>query len=901
MTYTPFTDMAARKYGKEKRDREEEQDTTVEIEDEARFNEQCFLIDNIARVAANNVAISESEQYRNFMMVQDDPVEATQMMIGKPGIEELFKLTPAQLALIVPKIRIFKEIPDNKSDNKAFVELAFEDRSNLQDIEKLTGSRKTRGSEIGLKSFSYKLTGKRPEEGGMANCTLELFFQNISSLLHPDKGDVTTGAASFRDLITLSQKKTQEDKKVSSETKKFRIQIIVGWAVPSDPKNALGFTKGQRAALDRTSTSLFLNLYKHDLDFREDGALTVTLYYSGAIEGAMREKGVDLLKLTKAGEAARNLRASLTAKEKAKTQAAGPSGKPSSIDDPLEASVLTEATNSIAGKKSRLRELYNTDKRGFLATPEGQRILLWNQESAEKTERYSRILKSISEKSRIWFVNVDSKNIRGFKKSMRELLKKAVNDASNLNKDERKSIADATKPYFVSKGGLSGKSTLTAKELEEITRDNYIKNRRIGLNAEGKVASVPFPKIQRKAGTNEKIDRAQKRMKETLKPHFVSAKDSKMSWTGTLTLAAKGGGEEAQEKHLGHLGKWDATAKTAYAEPGKLQLQFFYFGDLIEAALEIIEKKQIFKVLLGPFIFTDPRTGKSTILNLADIPISLNLFIMWWTRRVISSNKQHYYLGEFIKDVFSSLIKPALGADCFPDMESVVSSISMALLDAPKGRVKYLKGKRSRIEVDKEIDVGLSSKSHQLQKEYFFYIYVSSYAKSSLRGNYKEDIKRGIYHLSIGNERGLVKSVKFTKTDIPWKVEAEITNNSRDGSHQGGTTGAVLKSAVYDADIKMVGNSLFNLGTKVFLDTSTLGDGFDPRKENSWAKELGLGGYYTVATSEHFLSRDDYETEMRLRYESSGAKSEKHARVSKKALPDRYAQRDSKREISEKK
>jgi len=882
---------------------------SVEAEDKARFNEQCFLIDNLEYIGTHNLVISMVERYKNFQMIQDDPVMAQQLMIGKPGIKELFDLTPAQIALLVPKIRIYKVIYKNENDrDPEFKELVFEDHTSPPSIENLMSGRKQRGSEIGLKKFIYKLTGKQPAEGGMAECTLELFFQNISSLLHADAEDATTGAASFRDLITRNKDTVKKQKGQEINKRDFRIQIVVGWAIPPIPLKELGFTNELRRAIEKSSTSLFLHLKNHDLDFREDGSLVVTLSYEGAMEGEMRQSQVDLLRKTAKGQSAQQLREELTKAEKGKTSAAGPTGQGSKIDEAIKFSNWERLKSKFSKSKTRDEILEEMDARGLRNTPEFQRITLWRLESEDKTVRYSRIINSLYKSNKIWFVNVSSDHIRGFTEAQNRLLDKAVNNSTDLTDDERLKIADIATPIKGNKGSLVSRSNLTDADVKKIKRKNYVENRRIGLSGGGWRDVRSFPPIKRVV-SGQKLSKTEENIKKSLRVVVAGDKDAETGYIWGETEWARRADGESIRKTNSHVDKYIATSKPAWKEPGKLQLQFFYFGDLLEVAFGLLgtnqyglPQNQEFKVLLGSFVYVDPRTKKSKTYNLADIPISLNLFITWWLRKVVAPQKEHYYFGEFIRDAFTSLIEPALGSGCFPEMGDIATSISMVLVDPPEGRVKYIQGERSRIEVDQEVAVGTDAASHKLKKEHYLFIYVSSYATDSLKGDIKEDIRRGIYHLPIGSDRGIVKGIKFSKNQQKFLAEARLADLDEKGNSHLSALGARLRDGVYNANVKMVGNNLFKPGVRVFIDTSAMGDGLDPLKKNSWANLLGLGGYYSVVSLEHALAGDDYETDLVCTWQCSGTPDEKKIKPMKKVQNNNPKEKQSaRRQITDRK
>lgn len=52
-------------------------------------------------------------------------------------------------------------------------------------------------------------------------------------------------------------------------------------------------------------------------------------------------------------------------------------------------------------------------------------------------------------------------------------------------------------------------------------------------------------------------------------------------------------------------------------------------------------------------------------MNLADVPISLNLFNVWWFEKVITPQLDVYTVKSFVVDSINELILAAMGADCW--------------------------------------------------------------------------------------------------------------------------------------------------------------------------------------------------------------------------------------------
>ena len=116
-----------------------------------------------------------------------------------------------------------------------------------------------------------------------------------------------------------------------------------------------------------------------------------------------------------------------------------------------------------------------------------------------------------------------------------------------------------------------------------------------------------------------------------------------------------------------------AAAGAHHPEEGDTKrIYYFYLGDLLDAALDLLKSEDNprdfgdIRLVLGTFFMNLPnaRGGKTILVNLADVPISLNLFLQFFTDRVISRARTEWPLREFIREVMSVLIYPAIGSGC---------------------------------------------------------------------------------------------------------------------------------------------------------------------------------------------------------------------------------------------
>ena len=154
----------------------------------------------------------------------------------------------------------------------------------------------------------------------------------------------------------------------------------------------------------------------------------------------------------------------------------------------------------------------------------------------------------------------------------------------------------------------------------------------------------------------------------------------------------------------------------------------------------------------------------------------------------------------------------------------------------------------------------------------YFVISVNIIDDKKLKGEYGADIKEGVYHLAYGLDRGLVRSIKFNKTNQEFLPEARFAS-------EGGLLLNQLSNA-YDVTVEMVGSNLFRIGQLVYIDAEVLGagpswadTGEDAGRKRSWANIMGLGGYHLITEVGNSITSDGtFVTTIKARWQTGGSR-----------------------------
>jgi len=339
-------------------------------------------------------------------------------------------------------------------------------------------------------------------------------------------------------------------------------------------------------------------------------------------------------------------------------------------------------------------------------------------------------------------------------------------------------------------------------------------------------------------------------------------------------------------------------------------VNFFYFGDLIHTLMDcmyeapdptgtatmvgkIKDDVRNTVVILPSFDYIGS-DGESHHINMAEIPVSLDYFLEFFTKNVLEGERQSYPLMHFIKDLCNRLIVDLFADLCFSSNVPVKSmyfksTTIMGVSQSPPDddgfvldplgpqSAKYFPNTRI-IDLERCYESGIVPLKTNLGdrpiEQSFNYIIVypaTDTDNSNRRGDRDSDEESGIRHLFVGAGEGLLKSISFSKVDMQYLREARYFNHGYDNLMQLG--------AVYKASIDMVGNTMFYPGMSVFVNPTTLSP--DPNDMDpsigplsvggaSIANALGIGGYHIVTKVKTTIGRGKFNTNVEAIFDYAG-------------------------------
>jgi len=839
-------------------------------------------------------------------------------MTYDPYSNSFMDIKTHEASQLTPMIRLYKTYfneETNKIDKD--VELYFDGGTGDSPFHSRSG--------VGIKSFDWQMNGTNPATvRNDITAKLVLYFQSFDDLLavhtgydtisgkthsfkyedlllrppskktpapkEPKKskkkkkilaGRVERSAGDGKDDLALSspkeEKKAISDKNVY-DPRFYEVKAVVGWA----PNNKLEHTtRNLPRSIATQQMSLFLTLIDHEFSFTQEGTFELTITYRARMEALTSDPRLDILSTPKIKEKVNEALAQI---------------------ENLKKTCGSESAQDTA--RSRIVEITETSRDNLS----------------------SAIINELQDK--IYFTKI--KSIKDLRKAI------AGQEMEGRANFESKGPADALR--------ISKKDVLKSIKA---TRDNLKGGLKTSLE---KRLVDTYP-------DNHPATKAEERRKK------------KEEEGGTPTS------DETPDETSDDLA--DMGFIVDPSDPTAMYIPWFYFGDLINTVVKFAknardpanQSQQLSLIsgielrnlvfLFGDFIMTKTRKevripagsadGKRTIeeqkklhdaeivqsgdpahpltikaseessyVNLASVPISLEIFNQWYIKRVVDPALQKYPLHLFLIDFLQDVVVPFLNKKCFdsakfrkawrqsydgayyeiPNLILKTTSTNLPSIQGnlppaiarnhlganplelirifpdvgdffPAAHLNFghweTKGPKSLV---KRTQVHEQTLKNSFHVSIFYLIDANAYKRlgppiDSSETREERDALEGIFHLFLGRDRGLVKEVSFSKVDAPYLREARMQQDALNPLAQ--------LAAVYNVDLTLIGNTIFWPGQMIYVNPIGLGTGLgNPSHPNTPANQLGLGGYHVITKVESFVESGKYETKIRALFEFSG-------------------------------
>ena len=828
----------------------------VEADEQFRFLKQCWLLHNIKDLVEFRAS---KGNFVNFSLITDPPANVISKLLGKPGMQPLMCLTEAQKALLVPRIRLYKVDPE---DDKKVTEFPFASNYSIPGTggQDIFSAIKHSGQGVGIKEFSYDLSGTNPAEvDKLITVKISLSLASMSDLF----ADLGNGLQ-FRDLVAY--RKAKKNNEWSGED--FKIRAVVGWSEPSDPSGTI-VDSALRAAIRQSRVSLGLQLVQHTFNLEMDGTITLDIEYIAAFEGVYNHKDLNVLWAPNDKELSK-LESQVRSSDKTELLQ-----KEQRFINNIELKIRQER-DKIGGKQVANKILVDVIKEEFdkseltsSSFTELREVIYDNTRGDKKKAK--KLSLGGARGPRIFYLTQYIEDQKDGLNERREELTGEMQKAQEELEKKRKQLRMMRYSRIVDQlheRGILYVVDVPSAEIGEYVSggffgDNQTVSTKAAIKERANSQGVKHGKIKASDGTE-----SSKELKKQLKDS--SKADSS---------------DEFNSKEIRETNAYEEAANTE----DSAQVHFFFLGDLYDIFIDILRKpinhpvlgtisppanatKLInkIKILMGPITLQEEVAGvdKFFTVNLAEIPISLDLFSTWFAESIINKERRNYLLRDIMIDTAVGLISAGLEQGCFKGKRQrnqfIASPLSTPSAAGGTPRIPP-HGARCRLsQISQAVKLAkesISSMTALTNVDNYMFFYGKEEHPSYLGSSADLDHSNGIYHVHVGKECGLLTSIQFKRADVKYLRESRITADAHDDE---------FLREKYDADITMIGNTLFFPGQYIYIKPSL--PGLKP-SDYSKALELGFAGYYIVITVEHVISADEYITNISAVWETEGSKT----------------------------
>lgn len=762
-------------------------------------------------------------------------------LLRRPNLLPFFNMSTPYLSLLVPKIRLFKRIFEIEDDGEATelrsIEFKFNAFTSNAKLEQITSNDFGRSGGVGIKSVNWSYEGTNPEEvSSFINCDISLFFQSLSDLITTNAEEALVDIDNV-DLIQLFGAGIGFSDTDIRARYNFEIVAELGWALNDSINEDLGEQRIDeiKRIINDTNVRLRLRLKEHNINFNDDGTLTVDISYFSALDEVFTDEALNVLAIGQlsAVEAIQQAR-----EEAGISTNTGTSGERETIPelDPCARLVTTGGVLASEGEEQE-REPTQEEIEIFNA--------LTGYEDDNIIQNYNSILNKIIQSDKIYRATFNSTSVIN-----------AVIDEPLRSRDINPDRADASRAQEIAQRRLNRRDVVlryfTERQLRNMSNGD-LTVRRISLQQTNLL------------GENEEAAVRQ----------------------GLRDADVIGASEVLSDQNLGV--QFQAEILERYAEDfngnSQLVIDFIRLGDLIDNIIDAFvetpgsplnQRKDEFKFITGLFIYRDIPRNKRIAYNYSDMLISIDAFRAFFLEKIVKPLKTKYNLVTFIIDLankfsfvqslrtasqqtfvavegrptFSVFQGPDVGFSPSSDPDEIFKNLDITdSLTTPNeahtvGDLPEASTPPSIIAKSKISYFILRSNSNLLQRD----------------GDENEDILSGIYHLKLGSDRGILKSAKFRRDEIRGRREGRIVR-------AGGLNLTALREK-YDVSLTIFGASFIFPGMFLYLNPSLIGYGSNSAT-NSAARVLGLGGYYFVNKVSHSINDNgNFETQIEASWNS---------------------------------
>lgn len=740
-----------------------------------------------------------------------------------------------EIASLYPQIRIYKIVKLN--DKLIEIEIPFEDYTSKDALNYIFALKDSRGSGVGLRSFEWKSLARNEASLAQFSAKLQFHVQDVGELERTRNSSEGVNVT-LMDLLypTLREATLEQNSKFNKNT--LTIKAVVGWN--SDDANA---TKKQ--VLEKYGQQTFwLTLSNHDFQFNEDGSIDVSIdYYARSELDSFDENDADIFgEIKRYKQAVETIKSAFNKAIKKLQKDATEEDRKKTLKE-FESIVRPftgETSKAFLKDLDPLGETLGANPYVFwieefpdIDDAEGLKRIYekWKNDQKDTIERsrnilLRRVLRNFSKNNRIYNIKLDSFQIEKLKQIYSygnnsyvdledaEELSKSLRILKNRNNSKQNSnLNNYNNEEMLSKLDEANPSDTTTEE--------YSSGIFASLQASFKELSIFSNEVDA-----EKIEVVPYLYVYDIINYFYNS--------SPINISAG----QKQKVVLGSISCKDLNFRSS--DRGELKKKKLKLDDEEESTVKAI-----------------PLQNK--IINIGDIPISLKSFINWLSNEIITKDFSNISFGTFLNKLFTGLIYKNYNIRFLKFFPSYAFKLNMkrATLNSDFKAISSTNHIYSEKTFYNIREYATNFKDIKKRQDYLFILPESEKPKGR-KGDYEDDFyNNNIHHFYVGEEKGLLRNVKFSREDMP---RLETVNVGK--ANEAGNLGFIRHP--YRAQVRLFGNTVFDVGNMIYISPTYPGTGI----RNSSFHRIGLSGYYVVHAVDSYIEMGEYRTELNCLWQS---------------------------------
>ncbi len=768
---------------------------------------QCFLLEQIRFLSSGH-----KSDYKHIMKLSTarQPGLVKNKLykhLKDSEIKALLQMCPSTQSLLVPYLKISRVDYDEYGKPKIDPKTKSSERplkipNFLSDKDMSAVLKGNRAAGAGIKSFTWSLDGVQPAEvDNNISATLELYFQSVSDFFR-SKTQAGDKEASYLDLVISSPGISKEDKKKKKEedvsakgTKcKGRVQQML-----ARKYEGANYRIKVVAGWGNPGTEALQAVLGPDADPKTAG------YISAALEKSkislFLQQTRHMFQFNQDGSLTLSIdyQASLTGILVGPTaDILGPSGAKIAKD--------IEAKEKVVDK---MKKDEDKDEEKYKEELEELKKL----RGQDKLQKYKKVLGKVYDSDHIYALAVNPE----------EFLLPRMADLTPKERAKRAKRKNSTAPKVVMGPGAKA---ATKNELQVALLDDDASAEEIAETA-GQNMTMRYDKLEESPGNITYVP---------------------FMFLGDLLDAVL---SQMEENHEGGLNLLFFLSEVEMIDP-LMALQVQNIGEIMKCGQDIRDAAFVQALTDSRQSTFSEGAGITQLINIGDIPISLDAFQVWYKDYVVKRDRDKYYFLHFVKDICAQLISKALASKCFgPDVRMTQRFDAQPITVYKTSRFgpnklvssRFLNKQRRRLKpttAPRKVGMGL--------------VLLSTDSKpKGLNGNYNNDLGQGVYHHYLGAQCGLVKTINFNREEQPYLRESKI--------QKAGALGAEQLRELYSAEMELYGNTLYKNGQYVYINPRLVGATKDQ------LTLLGLHGYYLITSVSSTVTENSFDVSVKALHE----------------------------------